>query len=217
MSWAFTNVDYILSQTGQHLVLALIPVLLGLVIAIPLGWLVSRVRIVRLIVIPLADILYTIPSLALFVVLPLILGTQILDPLNVIVALTIYTLALLVRSVADALAAVPANVLAAANAIGYQRFGRFIGVELPLAVPVLFAGLRVAAVANMSLVSVGALIGVGGLGQLMTEGFQRYNTSEVVTAIVVILVLALIIDGLLLFSGRLLSPWSRISSAGTTT
>ena len=216
MSWATGHIPLILSETGTHLVLALLPVLFGLIISIPLGFMAARWRVARAILIPLGGVLYTIPSLALLVVLPVILGTQILDPVNLIVALTIYTIALLVRAVADALAAVPENVVAAANAIGYRRFGRFVGVELPLSVPVLVAGLRVAAVSNMSLVSVGALVGIGGLGELMTEGFQRYITAEVVTAIVVILVLALIIDGLLVLFGRLLSPWAKASKAGAT-
>lgn len=190
--------------------------ILGLIISIPLGWLASRYRVARAILIPLGGILYTIPSLVLLVVLPLILGTVIISPVNLVVALTIYTCALLIRSIADSLASVPENVVAAANAIGYRSFGRFVGVELPLAVPVMFAGLRVATVSNMSLVSVGALVGIGGLGDLMTDGFQRYNTSELITAIVVIVVLALILDGLLVLLGRALSPWAKAARAGAT-
>lgn len=218
MSWAFTQAHFqeLLTQTGQHLILALLPVVLGLIISIPLGWLAARFRVARAILIPLGGLLYTIPSIALLIILPVILGTSIVDPLNVVVALTIYTLALLVRSVADSLASVPDSVLAAANAIGYRRVGRFFGVELPLSVPVLVAGLRVAAVSNMSLVSVGALVGIGGLGQLMTEGYSRFIPGETGTAIVVILVLALIIDGLLTMGGRLLSPWAKASRSGAT-
>jgi osmoprotectant transport system permease protein len=152
----------------------------------------------------------------MLVVLPVILGTQLLDEVNLIVALTIYTCALLIRSISDSLASVPENVVAAANAIGYRSFGRFIGVELPLAVPVMFAGLRVATVSNISLVSIGALVGIGGLGQLLTAGFQIYNIPEVVTAIVAIVVLALILDALLVLLGRALSPWAKASRAGAT-
>ena len=149
------------------------PVLVGLVLAVPLGWLANRSPAARAVLIPSAGLLYTIPSLALFIVLPGLLGTQILDPLNVIVALTIYTVALLVRSIADALAAVPRMVVAAATAMGFRPGRRFVEVELPLSVPVLIAGLRVATVSNISLVSVGALIGVGGLGELFTDGYQQ--------------------------------------------
>jgi osmoprotectant transport system permease protein len=216
MSWATSHIGIILSQAETHLYLAILPVVLGLIVSIPLGWLASRYRVARAILIPLGGILYTIPSLVLLVVLPVILGTQLLDEINLIVALTIYTCALLIRSIADSLASVPENVVAADNAIGYRSFGRFIGVELPLAVPVMFAGLRVATVSNISLVSVGALVGIGGLGQLLTAGFQIYNVPEVVTAIIAIVVLALVLDGLLVLLGRALSPWAKAARTGAT-
>lgn len=216
MSWAANHIGLILSQAGTHLWLALLPVVLGVIISIPLGWLASRYRIARAILIPLGGILYTIPSLVLLVVLPRILQDSILESRNLIIALTIYTCALLIRSIADSLSSVSENVIAAANAIGYRPFGRFFGVELPLAVPVMFAGLRVATVSNMSLVSVGALVGIGGLGQLMTQGFQLYNTAELVTAVVAIVVLALILDGLLVLLSRELSPWAKAARAGAT-
>ncbi|GAA4549343.1 ABC transporter permease [Pseudonocardia xishanensis] len=207
--WIPRNTDLIVRLLGVHTVLALIPVLVGLVIAVPLGWLASRNPSLRAVLIPAAGVLYTIPSLAVFIVLPALLGTQILDPLNVVVALTIYTVALLVRSVSDALAAVPSLVVAAATAMGYKPGRRFVSVELPLAVPVLVAGLRVAAVSNISLVSVGALIGVGGLGQLFTEGYQRDFPTEILTGIVLIVALALVVDGLLVLAGRFATPWTR--------
>jgi osmoprotectant transport system permease protein len=161
------------------------------------------------VLIPSAGLLYTIPSLALFILLPGLLGTRILDPVNIIVALAIYTVALLVRSVADALAAVPSMVVAAATAMGFRPGRRFVAVELPLAVPVLIAGLRVATVSNISLVSVGALIGVGGLGELFTDGFQRDFPTEIITGIVLTVLLALTADAVLLGVGRLATPWDR--------
>ncbi|MHA6792963.1 ABC transporter permease [Pseudonocardia bannensis] len=194
------------------MVLALVPVLLGLAISIPLGWLAGRTRIARAVLVPVTGLLYTVPSLALIVVLPIVLGTRILDPLNLIVALTIYTVALLVRSVADALAAVPAVTIAAATAMGYRPFRRFVSVELPLAVPVVVAGLRVAAVSNTSMVTVGALVGLGGLGRLFTDGFQRDIPAEIVTGIVLVLALALLVDGLLLAIGRWITPWTRVGA-----
>jgi osmoprotectant transport system permease protein len=210
--WIPRNTDLIVRLLGVHTVLALIPVVIGLVVAVPVGWLASRSTGLRSVLIPAASVLYTIPSLAVFIVLPALLGTQILDPLNVVVALTIYTVALLVRSVADALAAVPALVVAAATAMGYKSGKRFVSVELPLAVPVLVAGLRVAAVSNISLVSVGALIGVGGLGQLFTEGYQRDFPTEIITGIVLIVALALVVDGLLVLAGRAVTPWARVAA-----
>jgi len=210
--WIPRNSDLILSLLGEHLLLSLVPVAVGLVLAVPLGWLASRSGPAHAVLIPAAGLLYTIPSLALFIVLPGVLGTQILDPLNVVVALTIYTVALLVRSVADALAAVPAVVVAAATAMGFGPARRFATVELPLSVPVLVAGLRVATVSNISLVSVGALIGVGGLGELFTDGYQRDFPTEIVTGIALIVALALLADAALLGIGRLATPWDRARS-----
>jgi osmoprotectant transport system permease protein len=210
--WIPRNGDRIVLLLVEHLRLALIPVLAGLLLAVPFGWLANRYRPARAVLIPTAGVLYTVPSLALFVVLPGILGTKILSEINIVVALTIYTVALLVRTVADALAAVPSMVVAAATAIGYRPVRRFLDVELPLAVPVLIAGLRVATVSNISLVSVGALIGVGGLGELFTEGFQLNFPTEIVTGIVLIMLLALLGDALLLGIGRLATPWSRVGA-----
>jgi osmoprotectant transport system permease protein len=210
--WIPRNVDLIARLTVEHVWLALLPVLLGLVISLPLGWVATRNATVRTVVVTVTGLLYTIPSLALIVMMPLVLGIQILDPLNVVVALTIYTVALLVRSVADALDAVPGVVTAAATAMGYTPVRRFVGVELPLAVPVVVAGLRVAAVSNMSLVTVGALVGLGGLGQLFTDGFQRDIPAEIVTGIVLVLLLALIVDVALQALGRVITPWTRVGA-----
>lgn len=211
-AWIPRNGSLILGLLGQHLVLSFLPVVIGLVLAVPLGWLANRSRAARAVLIPSAGVLYTVPSLVLFIVLPGILGTKILDPINVVVALAIYTVALLVRSVADALAAVPGMVVAAATAMGFRPTRRFVSVEFPLAVPVLIAGLRVATVSNISLVSVGALVGIGGLGQLFTQGFQNNFPTEIVTGVVLSLVIALLADALLLGVGRLVTPWNR---AGT--
>jgi len=208
--WLGRNLDKIADATGEHLFLALLPVLVGLIVAIPLGWAASRWPAVRLVLVPLAGVLYTIPSLALITLVPLIMGTRIIDPLNVQVPLAIYTIALLVRSVTDALLAVPGEVTAAATAVGFRPTKRFISVDLPLAIPVIVAGLRVATVSAMSLTSVGALIGIGGLGSLITEGFKRNNAVEMVVAIVLILVIALVIDALLLLVGRVITPWTRV-------
>jgi osmoprotectant transport system permease protein len=217
MRWVLDHVNELLSTTWEHLGLALIPVLVGLVISVPLGWVAHRWRVARAILVPVTSLLYTIPSLALFVIMPLLLGTKILDPINVQAALTIYTIALLVRSVADALDAVPDETIAAATAIGYGSVRRFVAVEFPLSVPVLLAGVRVAAVSNIALVSVGAIIGVGGLGFFITHGQQLTNYPEIVAAIVLIMVLALLVDAVLVVAGRYLTPWTRARSRTVTT
>jgi osmoprotectant transport system permease protein len=209
MTWVLGNLSSIGSLILEHLAFALPPVVIGLLLAIPLGWLANRTATGRTIVINLAGLLYTVPSLALFVILPAILGTGILNPVNVIVALTVYTLALLVRTVADALSAVPGMVVDSATAMGYRPLRRFLSVELPLSVPVVLAGLRVAAVSSISLVTVGSVIGFGGLGKMFTDGFQRDIPQEIIAGIVLVLVIALLVDALLLLIGRALTPWLR--------
>lgn len=209
MDWVFENSSLVLDLLGQHVVFALVPVLIGLVLAIPIGWLANRTSIGRSLTLNVAGFLYTLPSLALFVFLPAIIGTRILDPLNVIVALSVYVLALLVRTVADALDAVPEKVVDSATAMGYRPGRRFLTVELPLAIPVVLAGLRVAAVSSISMVTVGSVIGFGGLGKMFTEGFQREIPQQTISGIVLVLLLALVVDGLLVLLGRVLTPWER--------
>jgi osmoprotectant transport system permease protein len=192
-----------------HAWLAVLPLVIGLVLAIPLGWLASRYRRVYPGVINLAGLFYTLPSVALFVILPSIIHTKILSPINVVVALTIYTVALLVRVIADALIAVPDDVRAAAVAMGFTGAGRFLRVDLPIAVPVIVAGLRVAAASNVGLVSVGALIGVNQLGSLFTEGFTLDVGSTVLLGILLCVLLALILDTTIVLAGRRLTTWQR--------
>ena len=214
MNWVLGNLPLIGSLTLEHLAFAIPPVVIGLVLAVPLGWLANKTRTGRTITINIAGLLYTVPSLALFVLLPPLLGTRILDSANVYVALTVYTVALLVRTVADALSAVPPVVVNSATAMGYTPFRRFAAVELPLSVPVVVAGLRVAAVSSISLVTVGAVIGFGGLGKMFTDGFQRDIPAEILTGIVLVLLLALVVDALLLLLGRLVTPWDRVGARG---
>lgn len=210
MKWFLGHLGQVGGLMVTHAVLAIIPLVVGLVLAVPLGWLAWRFRPVRTTLVAGTGLLYTIPSLALFILMPLILGTGILDPLNVVVALTVYTVALLVRTVSDGLASVPHDVLQAATAMGIGPLRRFFGVELPLAVPVIAAGLRVAAVSNVSIVSVAALLGIAQLGSLFTDGFARNFLDPIIVGIVACMVLALVLDlGILLLS-RLATPWLRV-------
>src|ERR1700723_1895132 len=200
--------------TVIHLRLSLVPVLAGLAIALPWGVLAWRITALRRLTTVAASAVFTIPSLALFVVLPLLIPTRILDEANVVVALTLYTTALLVREVFEALDAVPLQVRDAASAGGYAPIGRVLKVELPLSIPVLVAGLRVVVVTNISMVSVGAVIGIGGLGTWFTEGYQANKSDQIVAGIFAIFVLAAIIDVLLMFAGRLATPWVRVTRPG---
>ena len=162
-AWIQRNLGMIAQLLGEHVVLAIVPVLAAIVISIPLGYLVFRTGRFANVLLALLGVVYAVPSLALFVVMPVILGTKILNPVNIVVALSIYTVALLARTVADGLRSVDPTVTQAATAMGYRRLPRLFAVELPMALPVIFAGLRVATVSNISLVSVGALIGVESL------------------------------------------------------
>ncbi|ANP72559.1 ABC transporter permease [Cryobacterium arcticum] len=209
MTWVLANLGLIWARTLDHVVLSLPPIVLCFVIAVPLGWLARRYRVSRGIILTGAGLLYAVPSLPLFFVLPAVIGTGLRSPLNVIIALTLYGVALMVRVVADGLESVDADVRQSASAVGYSAWSRFWQVELPLAGPVLLAGMRVVAVSTVSLVTVGAVIGVQSLGSLFTDGFQRGIQAEIIAGLVATVALALIFDGALVLAGRVLMPWTR--------
>lgn len=205
--WLWAQSDKILNLLLWHCYLSIIPILLGLLLAIPVGWGIYCVPKLKAAIINLFGLLYTIPSLALFVLLPPMLHTQILDPVNVIVALTIYSFALLVRTVCDGLDSVSTDTRQSAAAQGYRPMQQFFSIELPLAVPVIGAGLRVAVVSNVSIVSVAALIGAPQLGSLFTQGFQLQFLTPIIAGIVLSIMLALLLDALVVFGTRQLSRW----------
>ncbi len=206
-TWVLHNLSTIIGMLGSHLLYTLIPTLLALVISIPLGGVAYRHSKLYAPIVNVSSIFYTVPSLAMFVLLPKILGTRILDPINVIVALTIYSVALMVREVADGLSAVPKDVVQAAKGIGLTNMQLFFKVELPIAMPVLFGALRVVIVSNISIVTVAALIGISQLGTLFTIGFTRHTFVPIVTGLVVCLLLALVLDKLILAIGKIATPW----------
>ncbi|WP_194786396.1 ABC transporter permease [Actinomyces haliotis] len=209
MSWVAANLSLIASYLVAHLAQALPAIAASLVLAVPIARLAQRVPWLRGILVSGSSLLYAIPSLALFVILPVILGTGIRDTVNVVVALTLYGLALLVPSTVGALESVDRAVVDAASAMGMGRARRFLAVELPLAGPTILAGLRVVTVSTISLTTVGAVLGVRSLGFLFTDGFQRGLTAEIVTGIVVTAALALVLDLAVLLVGRLVLPWTR--------
>lgn len=213
MSWTFDNLDLIREYTLNHARLAVIPILVSILLAIPLGWVANLSPRLRNVVITGGSLLYTIPSLPLFVILPLILPTRVLDDTNLVVALCIYGVAIMSRSAADALASVDQTTVDAATAVGYSPVTRFFKVELPLAGPVLLAGIRVVSVSTIALVSVGVIIGSQNLGYLFQNGKQRGILEEVVVGILLSLLLALIFDLVILLVGRILMPWTREPSA----
>lgn len=216
MDWVwnnfFTGTDSnvgIWGLTLDHLWLSALPIVLGFVISIPLGYWASKSRVARSILLSVFSILYTLPSIVLLVVVPIALGLAILNPANVIVALTIYAIAVMLRSTNDAFSSVSSDVVEAARAMGYSRWQRFWSVELPLAGPVLLAGVRVVSVSTVSLVTVGSFIGVDSLGNLFREGNQTQFGTEILVGIVAVLIIALLFDFLIVSVGRLALPWNR--------
>jgi osmoprotectant transport system permease protein len=208
--WLDRNADVIWEYLAQHVRITAISLLLGILMAFPIGLAGYRWRRTYPPILAATQVLYTIPSIALFVLLINVVG---LGEWPVIIGLAIYSLVVLVRNIVEGLRGVPPEVRDAATAMGYRQTRRLLTVELPLAVPAIVAGLRVAAVSTISLVSVGALIGAGGLGQLFIHGFQIDNPIEIVAGIVLTVVLAFVVDVLLVLGGRVVTPWERVAAA----
>ncbi|MGO3735351.1 MAG: ABC transporter permease [Canibacter sp.] len=207
--WVINNADQIWNLTLAHLWLTLLPTLIGLLISIPLGYLAFTYRRFYTLIVGGTSIFYTIPSLALFILLPKIIGTKILDPMNVVVALVIYTIALLVRVVADGLGSVDIDVVRAAEGIGYTQAQTFFKIQLPISIPAILSGLRVVVVSNISIVTMAAVIGIAQLGSLFTMGFTRRLFVPIIAGLIVSLILALILDRLLVLLGRVTTPWAQ--------
>ncbi len=214
MSWTTDNAGLIIERSLQHARIAVPAVLLSGACSLPLSVLARRLGRGRSLLLSGLGLVYAIPSLPLFIALPAVLGTGLRDARNVIVALTMYGIALMVRATVDALDGVDRELVLAADAIGFSRRRRFWQVEMPLAGPVLVAGMRVVAVSTMSLTTVGAVLGVKSLGSLFTDGIQRNIPEEIVAGIVMTVVLAIALDVVIVAIGRMLLPWSRTPSVG---
>ena len=208
MNWIVDNLDLIWRLTLDHVRLSIPPIVLGLLLSIPLGWVAYRYKLTRGLLLTVTGLLYTIPSLALLVLLPSVIGISFFSELNITIGLTIYAVALLARSVADALGSVDPGVRQSATAMGYSSWRRFWQVELPLAGPVILAGLRVAAVSTVSLVTVGIVVGIESLGYLFTNGLDRGILAEIFAGVVMTMVVALVFDRVIALLGRLVMPWA---------
>ena len=215
MSWLWANLDRVGELMLVHLALSVPAIILSFVISVPLGWVAHRYRWSRSVLLSICALLYAIPSLALFIALPAVTGFGLRSPVNLVIALTLYGIAVIVRTAADAFDSVERDVRQSATAMGFSASGRFWGVDLPLAGPVLLSGLRVVIVSTVSLATVGAVIGVQSLGSLFTDGFQRGIQAEIISGIVATIVLALVLDWLAVLIGRLVMPWSRPRVART--
>ena len=207
MNWALKNSELVLQLTLTHLLVSLIPLAIGFVLAVGLARITSE-RFAPAITGSLGA-LYAIPSLALFVTLPVFIGTDFTGPANVIIALTLYVVSAMFFSARDAFASLPKPAIEFAQAQGLNRTQRFIHVELPLAIPGLVAGARVAAASTISMASIGAVVGVRNLGYLFLDGFQRKITDEILTGLLAIFLIAILIDLALWLLGRALAPWQR--------
>ncbi|WP_113698586.1 ABC transporter permease [Nonomuraea lactucae] len=205
-SWFPDHADDLSALALQHLQMTVLAVALGVAVAVPLAVLAHRVAWVRGPVLSLTSVLFTIPSLALFILLLPFTG---LTRTTAVIGLTVYTLVVLVRNTVEGLGAVPPHVREAARAMGYGRTRVLLAVELPLALPVVMAGVRIATVMTISLVSVAGFIGQGALGQLFIDGFQRAFPEPIVAGIALTLLLALVADVALVGVQRLLTPWTR--------
>jgi osmoprotectant transport system permease protein len=196
----------IVDATVEHLQITLAAVALGLLIAFPLALLARRLPRLESSVLAVTTGIYTVPSLALF---PLLVPFTGLTATTVIIGLALYALTILVRSLLEGLRSVPDEVRESAVGLGYGRGALLRRVELPLALPVVMAGLRVATVSTVALTTVGSLVAYGGLGNLIKDGVLTNFRAELFTASVLCVVLAVVLDVLLVLAQRVLTPWTR--------
>jgi osmoprotectant transport system permease protein len=212
-SWSYVtdNGPTILGYLGEHVRLTVLAVLIGAAIALPLALIGRRFRWLAGPLLGFSTIVYTIPSLALFALLFPLSG---LSSTTVLIGLIAYSLVILLRNFLAGLASVPDDVREATRGMGYGTARMFLAVELPLALPTVMAGLRIATVSTVALTTVGVLVGHGGLGQLIIGGFNaNFYRAEIVTGSLLCVLLALLLDLLLAGAGRAMTPWSRVAQS----
>ena len=206
-------VDYLVDRsseladaTVQHIAITVAAVALGLAIAFPMALAARRVPRLESTVLGVSTGLYTIPSLAL---LPLLVPFTGLSPLTVVIGLALYALTILVRAFMEGLRAVPDEVGEAARGLGYGPGRQLFRIDLPLALPVVMAGLRVATVSTVALTTIGSIVAYGGLGNLIKSGVDTGFRAQLLAASVICVLLALALDALIVLAQRVLTPWSR--------
>ena len=205
--WVFNHLDDIAQRSGEHAFMTVVAVSIGLVISFALALLIRSNRSFRGPVMVGADIIYSIPSLALFALLIPFTGLSIL---TAEIALVGYTLLILVRNIVAGFDNVPAEVIEAATGMGFTPWQRLVRIELPIALPVIVAGLRIATVTTVGLVTVTSLIGLGGLGYFITTGgIDRFFTTSIYVGVAASVAMAVVADLLLLVVQRALTPWAR--------
>ncbi|MFF8374017.1 ABC transporter permease [Streptomyces lydicus] len=206
-----TRSQELTDATVQHLGITAVSVLIGLLIAFPLALLARSRRGAAGPVLGLTTVLYTVPSLAMFALLTPVFGVS---AAVVVTGLVLYSLTILVRNILAGLQAVPAEVREAARGMGYGPARLLLEVELPLALPALVAGVRIATVSTVAMTTIGSVVGYGGLGNLIASGMEGFFKAEVLTASVLCVLLALLADLLLMLLQRLLTPWTRAQARG---
>jgi osmoprotectant transport system permease protein len=206
VGWMADHRDLILEALRAHVSLTATAVVIGFAVSMPLGLAAHRVAGLRTVVLGLSSALYTIPSLALFAILVPYTG---LSRTTSLIPLVLYTPVILVRNIVSGLGSVPPEVLDAADGMGYARTARLWRVELPLALPVIMAGVRLTAVSTIGLVTVTATIGENSLGLLIRDGFERDIRAELLAGLVLSLALGTLTYGALALVERALTPWSR--------
>lgn len=205
-AWIGRNVDQIIDRTWQHVTLTVISVAIGMVLSLALSIVAVRWRKAYSPITWVTGLLYTIPSLALFALLVPIVG---LNATNAVIALTSYTLLILIRNTVAGIDGVPASVLEAADGMGYSRRARFWKMEVPLALPVIVAGLRIATVTTVGLVTVTAVLGLGGYGYFILRGLNTFFWTQIIVGVALSVALATVFDLAFVLARRWLSPWSR--------
>jgi osmoprotectant transport system permease protein len=201
VTWAFNNLDRLLQALGQHVMLVGIALVLSLAIAVPLGIWAARAPRAMFVILAITGLLYTIPALALFALMIPIVG---LGPVPAVTAIVLYSLLVLVRNVATGIRGVPPDVIEAANGMGFGPWRRLVRIELPLAMPVIVAGIRITAVMQIAVATVAAFIAAGGLGELIFQGISEASDEKLLAGAVTASLLAVATDeALRLFERRL--------------
>lgn len=197
--------DHLISATKQHAEITIISVLLGLVVAIPLAVVARRLPRLETAILGISTTVYTIPSLALF---PLLVPFTGITEKTVVIGLALYSLTILVRNTLAGLRGVPNEVVESAVGMGYGPMRMLVTVEIPLALPVIIAGLRVATVSTVALTTIGSIVSYGGLGNLLAQGVQESFKAQILAASVLCVLLAFVLDLALLLTQRVLTPWT---------
>jgi osmoprotectant transport system permease protein len=205
-AWIGRNMDQIIDRTWEHIGLTAVSVGLGLVISVGLAIVALRWRWTYSPITWVTGLLYTIPSLALFALLVPVVG---LNATNAVIALTSYTLLIIIRNLVAGIDGVPSSVIEAADGMGYTPQARFWKMEVPLALPAIVAGLRIATVTTVGLVTVTAVLGLGGYGFFILRGLNTFFWTQILVGVVLSVALATLLDFGFVWLERLLSPWAR--------